>query len=281
MKKICKDSFAKINLSLDVLEQRIDGYHNIDTIMQLVDLKDTIEMENSNDNHCHIICDNPSIPTDHNNLVYRAWKNIIDYCNIDRGVHIHINKNIPVAAGLAGGSSNAASVMSGLSELWELNLSTEELMEIGTKIGADVPYFFEGEIVRATGIGNQFQKISKIQNYPILLVNNGLEISTKEVYGKIKSSKFSTIDKVVEAIEDDNLLDLAKFSYNTMEKVVFKDHPEIGRIKDELKSYGADVSLMSGSGATVFGLFRTPEKLEKVYQQMKYEYKYVIKSTLL
>mgnify|MGYP001290569804 CR=1 FL=1 len=253
MNTIQLDSFAKINLSLDVLEEREDGYHNIDTIMQLIDLKDVIEIECIDQNECIIECNNQNIPLDHTNLVHKA-------------------------AGLAGGSSNAAAVIKGLNEILGLNLSKEEMMEIGIGIGADVPYFFMGKTARATGVGNIFEEISPLKTVGVLIVNNGREISSKEVFEDIETSEKSKIGKVVSAIENQDLNALRESAYNTMEKVVFEKYPKIHDIKNRLLSLGADVVLMSGSGATVFAITNTLEKRNGIYEELKEDYPIVFKA---
>ena len=278
MNTIQLDSFAKINLSLDVLEEREDGYHNIDTIMQLIDLKDVIEIECIDQNECIIECNNQNIPLDHTNLVHKAWEALKKYTGIQQGIKVHIQKNIPVAAGLAGGSSNAAAVIKGLNEILGLNLSKEEMMEIGIGIGADVPYFFMGKTARATGVGNIFEEISPLKTEGVLIVNNGREISSKEVYEDIESSEKSKIGKVVSAIENQDLNALRESAYNTMERVVFKKYPEIQEIKNRLLSLGVDVVLMSGSGATVFAITNTLEKRNEIYEELKEDYPIVFKA---
>lgn len=278
MNTIQLDSFAKINLSLDVLEEREDGYHNIDTIMQLIDLKDVIEIECIDQNECIIECNNQNIPLDHTNLVHKAWEALKKYTGIQQGIKVHIQKNIPVAAGLAGGSSNAAAVIKGLNEILGLNLSKEEMMEIGIGIGADVPYFFMGKTARATGVGNIFEEISPLKTVGVLIVNNGREISSKEVYEDIETSEKSKIGKVVSAIENQDLNALRESAYNTMERVVFEKYPKIHDIKNRLLSLGADVVLMSGSGATVFAITNTLEKRNGIYEELKEDYPIVFKA---
>lgn len=278
MNTIQLDSFAKINLSLDVLEEREDGYHNIDTIMQLIDLKDVIEIECIDQNECIIECNKQNIPLDHTNLVHKAWEALKKYTGIQQGIKVHIQKNIPVAAGLAGGSSNAAAVIKGLNEILGLNLSKEEMMEIGIGIGADVPYFFMGKTARATGVGNIFEEISPLKTEGVLIVNNGREISSKEVYEDIETSEKSKIGKVVSAIENQDLNALRESAYNTMERVVFEKYPKIQEIKNRLLSLGADVVLMSGSGATVFAITNTLEKRNGIYEELKEDYPIVFKA---
>ncbi|WP_100065656.1 4-(cytidine 5'-diphospho)-2-C-methyl-D-erythritol kinase [Miniphocaeibacter massiliensis] len=271
------NSYAKINLSLDVLNKREDGYHNIDTIMQLIELKDIIEIEKRNDNLLNIKCNKSEVPTDKNNLIYKVWDILRKYKENDHGLNVYIEKNIPVAAGLAGGSSNAAYFMKKVNEIWNLNLSCEKLMEIGSKIGADIPYFFEEGTVRAEGIGNKFTKLKNLENLDILLVNSGCEVSTKYVYDNIKLSKKSNINKLIESINLGEIFNKSVY-YNTMTEVSVTVCPEIKNIIDEMYELGAKISLMSGSGASVFGIFENESDINRVYEKIKDKYKFVLKT---
>lgn len=272
------NSYAKINLSLDVLNKRDDGYHNIDTIMQLIDLKDILSIDIREDNVLNINCNNMSVPTDETNLVYKAWELLKVYSKKESlGLNVNIEKNIPVAAGLAGGSSNAAYFMKALNDIWELSLKKEELMDIGKNIGADVPYFFEEGTVRAEGIGNIFTKINSFKNMDVLIVNSGCEISTPYVYSNLKLSKSSKIGDLIKILESDNPLK-KEYYYNIMTDVSGKICPEVYEIIDRLYSLNASVALMSGSGSTVFGLFKNMNYIDKAYNELKNKYKYVIKT---
>lgn len=272
------DSFAKINLSLDVLEERDDGYHNIDTIMQMIDLKDEILVKAIEEPKCIIECNKAGVPLDQNNLVHKAWKKVSEYTGIRKGIFVKIEKKIPVAAGLAGGSSNAASLMKAMNEIFALKLTKGELMEIGVSIGADVPYFFLEKTARATGVGNLFEEIEPLIAEGLLVVNNGREISSKEVYDEICPSSKSRMDKVVSAIKEQNLESLKECAYNTMEGVVFRKYPEIQDIKERLYQLGADFVLMSGSGATVFSISKSTSIRDEIFQKIKDDYPIVIKS---
>lgn len=181
MNEIALESYAKINLALDILYKRDDGYHEINTIMQQIDLKDRVVIRNK-DSGIDIQCNNKDVPIDRNNLVYKAWEKIREKTGINRGVGIIIDKKIPIAAGLAGGSSNGGAVLKGLNLLWDLNLSDEELMEIGKKIGADVPFCIMGGTAWARGIGEKLTKLKGFSGYNILLANVGIPVSTEWVY---------------------------------------------------------------------------------------------------
>ena len=280
MRKIM-DSYGKINLSLDVIERRRDGYHNIDTIMQLIDIKDEVTLEEIPEKTCKITCSNPVIPRDEANLVYKAWKLFQEKTGYDKGLKIHLEKRIPQAAGLAGGSSNAATVLKYLNGQAGSFLTVKDLMTLGREIGADVPYFFCEKTVRAQGIGDVFDELPSLKGTPVLILNNGREVSTKEIYQRLTPSKTSSIDSVAQAIQEGSLEKLAVFAYNSMEKVVFDLHPELGEIKKEVQNLGALYSLMSGSGATIFGVFKDEKALDRAYQEVKDKYPLVIKTRMI
>lgn len=264
MDEIVIDAYGKINLALDVLYPRDDGYHEIDTIMQQIDLKDTIILRNIDVDNIIIECNREDVPLDKTNLVYKAWEKILKETNLKRGIHITIQKNIPVAAGLAGGSTNAAAVLKGLNILWDLNLPQERLMEIGAEIGADVPFCLLGGTARGRGKGERLTKIRSFSNKLILLANIGKQVSSGYVYDKLDSEKKREridVGKIVEYIENDNVEKVAENMANIMEIVVIREHPIIGEIKEDMIEHGALGSLMSGSGPTVFGIFHREENL--------------------
>lgn len=271
MDEIVLDSYAKINLALDILYKRDDGYHEINTIMQQIDLKDRVIIGNRNKG-IHIQCDNKDVPLDENNLVYKAWEKIKEKTGINRGIQITIEKKIPVAAGLAGGSSNGGAVLKGLNLLWNLKLSDEELMAIGKEIGADVPFTIMGGTAWAKGIGEELTKLKSFSGKMVLLANMGIPVSTEWVYKNmdLKSiNKRVDIESLIRYMEEDDLLSLAKNMENVMEAVVIEKYPQIERIKEDMIKFGALGSLMSGSGPTVFGLFDDEEKLHRCKRELE------------
>lgn len=278
MKEIILESYGKINLSLDVLYKRQDGYHELNTIMQEIQLKDTIILREI-EKGVKIECNNKSLPLNEDNLVYKAWEKIVDKIGQERGIYIKLNKQIPIAAGLGGGSSNAAVVLKGLNTLWDLNLSQEELMDIGVQIGADVPFCIIGGTAYATGIGEKLVKLPPFKDKLILLVNPGIPISTAKVYDNLQlNSKTNSVDinKIIQCIEARELSELGKSMINTMEDTVIKQYPVIAKIKKDMLKYGALGSLMSGSGPTVFGLFDNMDKLYKCKRELEKKYPIVI-----
>ncbi len=262
MREITLKSHGKINLGLDVLYKRDDGYHEINTIMQQIDLSDTLTIREK-EKGIVIKSHNKDLPLDSSNLIYKAWEKIQEKTGVKRGIEVTVDKKIPIAAGLAGGSSNAATVLKGLNELWDLGLKEEELQEIGVEIGADVPFCITGGTALAQGIGEKLTKLKPFKGKNLLLVNPGMQISTAEVYASLRPNgkKKMNMEKIVEFIEKNDIYSLAKHIVNVMEEVVVKKNPIISEIKKDLVECGALCSLMSGSGPTVFGLFDDLERL--------------------
>lgn len=257
------ESYGKINLGLDVLYKRPDGYHQINTIMQQISLKDTLTIE-ENKKDIIIESNNSNIPLDSNNLMHKAWEKLREKTKIKDGVKISIDKQIPIAAGLAGGSSNAAAVLKALNILWELGLTEEQLRNIGVEIGADVPYCIMGGTAYAEGIGEKLTRLKSFKGKEILLVNPGIQVSTEYVYKNldIKNSPRLDMKKIILDLHNEDMESLGLDLKNIMEEVVIKKHPIIEEIKNQMKNCGATVTLMSGSGPTVFGIFNDKDRLE-------------------
>ncbi|MDD4496102.1 MAG: 4-(cytidine 5'-diphospho)-2-C-methyl-D-erythritol kinase [Eubacteriales bacterium] len=249
---------AKINLSLDVLGKRPDGYHEIRTIMQSLELHDKVtvwEIEKG----IELQCNNPLIPCDSRNTAFKAAGLMLDRYLPGKGVGIRIEKNIPVAAGLAGGSADAAEVLKGINRLFELGLSEGQLMETGKRVGADVPFCIKGGTALAEGIGEKITPIASMPATYVLLVCPNIAVRTAEVYERLNLCKISERPDIVELIkhiEVGKLDRLGKCMVNVLETVTAKEYKIIGEIKSRLMKAGAFASLMSGSGPTVFGLFK-------------------------
>lgn len=273
MKEFIIESYGKINLGLDVLYKREDNYHEINTIMQQISLSDTLILKEKRED-IELDCNNKALPLDSTNLVYHAWKKMQEKTGINKGIQINIHKKIPIAAGLAGGSSNAAAVLKGLNELWKLGLSEEELREIGVEIGADVPYCIMGGTALAEGIGEKLTKLKSFKDKNLLLVNPGIGVSTAEVYNSLRLGRHPRMDikRIISSIEKDDIKSVADSIINTMEEVVIEKNPIISEIKKDMLKLGALGSLMSGSGPTVFGLFDDLEKLKYCKEILKEKY---------
>ncbi|ETI96329.1 MAG: 4-diphosphocytidyl-2-C-methyl-D-erythritol kinase [Intestinibacter bartlettii DORA_8_9] len=277
MNSITLKSRAKINLSIDVLGKRQDGYHLVEMIMQTIDLYDLIEINEKDNDQITIKSTSDEIPLDCNNLVYKAANLIKKTFNINKGVEIHIKKNIPVAAGMAGGSSNAAAVLVGLNKLWNLNLSNQQLEKIGLKLGADVPFCINGGAVLASGIGEELTPIKGLtKDVCILVCKPDLFVSTKEVYECIDSKD---IDKrpnnkfLIECLKNEDTRQLAENMFNVLEGVTMDKHPVIQQIKDIMTNNRALGAMMSGSGPTVFGLYENREDAAKCKAILEKQFK--------
>ncbi|QIB27743.1 4-(cytidine 5'-diphospho)-2-C-methyl-D-erythritol kinase [Caloranaerobacter azorensis] len=271
MKKVEVEAHAKINLSLDVIGKRVDGYHEVRMIMQQISLKDIIQIEEYGKDTI-IETKEKKIPTDSTNLAYRAWDILSKRFNIGRGVKIKIEKNIPIAAGLAGGSADAAAVLKGLNELWNLNLKEDELMDIGLEIGADVPYCIMGGTALAEGIGEKLTRLKSFKDKLILIAKPSIQVSTAYVYKNLKLEDIKEhpdIDNLIKNIELDNVNFVAKNMINVLETVTINKYPIIQKIKEHMMRFNALGSLMSGSGPTVFGIFDNTDDIIKCKEELE------------
>ncbi len=275
-----KKCFAKINLSLDIISKRSDGYHNIDTLMARINLFDKLEIKKSNDDK-FTYKSNIDLGNLEDNLIYKAYDLMKNLAG-DRatGISVNLTKNIPVAAGLAGGSTNAAETMKALNELWNLRLSKKELMNEGAKLGADIPFFFIDRSARATGIGEILAPFSIKTPLKILLVNDGTNISSAHVYKNTKVFGHMNNEKIVNDLKKGEWSVVNCFE-NVMEDVVLRDFPHLVEIKENILNTGAIKSLVSGSGASIFGIFKDEESLDLAYEELKDSYSLVRKVALI
>ena len=285
MNSIQLKSRAKINLSIDVLGKRQDGYHLVEMIMQTIDLYDIIKIKEIDIDEININSNSEDIPLNKDNIVYKAAKLLKDEFNIKKGIDIFIEKNIPVAAGMAGGSSNAAAVLVGLNKLWNLNLSEVKLQEIGLKLGADVPFCISGGAALAEGIGEKLTSIKGLSEDTIILVcKPNLFVSTKDVYKglDLENIKNRPDNKfLIQCLREGNINLLSKNMVNLLEDVTSKMHEEIKEIENTMLEYNALGSMMSGSGPTVFGLFDNEDDAlnGKVELLKKYNQVYIVRSS--
>lgn len=267
-----KKSYAKINLILDVIEKRQDGYHNIDGIMQMIDLYDELEVKISD--KFEITSNSKDIPLDEKNLVYKVYKALKEKYKFNERFSILIEKNIPVSAGIAGGSTNSAVVIEMIDEILGLNMSLDDKKQIGKSVGADIPYLLVGKTARTRGIGDELEILDSLPTTDILIVNNGVEIATPYVYSNIvPSGNSDRIDKLINVYKNKNYDEFFKGLYNVMEKVSISYCPEIQNIKDKMYEFNCIKSLMSGSGPTVFGIFNDDKDIKKAYDYFKKIYK--------
>ena len=272
MKEIAVKALAKINLGLDVVRKREDGYHEVKMVMQTIHLFDRLEMKKTQADEITITTNLTFLPTNENNLVYKAAKLLKDEFSIKDGIDVKLHKHIPVAAGMAGGSTDAAAVLYGMNSMFELGLSKGELMQRGVKIGADVPYCIMRGTALAEGIGEKLTALPPMVKCPVLIAKPQISVSTKFVYENLKLNEgivHPDIDTLVSDIEAKDLPKIAADMGNILETVTIPNYPVIAQIKDLMKEQGALNAMMSGSGPTVFGLFDTEETAVRAYEKMR------------
>ena len=262
---------AKINLSLDVLGKRQYGYHEVKMIMTTIDLADRLELTELAEDRIEILSHNRYVPDDQRNLAYQAAKLLKEKFNVKKGVSITIEKTIPVAAGLAGGSSDAAATLRGLNKLWNLGLTIDELAELGAEIGSDVSFCVYGGTAIATGRGEKIEHIKTPPSCWVILAKPHIGVSTADVYGNLKLNRVThpNVDKMVDVINAGDYKGICDTVGNVLEDVTFAMHPEVARIKAQMKRFGADAVLMSGSGPTVFGLVHHDSRMHRIYNGLK------------
>lgn len=272
MNSINIKAYAKINLALDVIGKRDDGYHELNMIMQSIRLHDKIYIRKNNNREIKLKSNLPYIPVNHKNIVYKAVDLFRKTYNIKQGVFVNIYKQIPVSAGLAGGSTDAAATIKGLNKLFNTGLSLEEMMELGGKLGADVPFCMMMGTVLSQGIGDILTPLDKMPDCYILLVKPSFSVSTKKVYENFKldhTISHPDISASIKAIKNNDLPELSSHMANVLESVTIKKYPSINQIKKLMLDNGAFVALMSGSGPTVFGLFEDKGVAKKAYDSIK------------
>lgn len=266
MDKLELKALGKINLGLDVLGKRENGYHDVRMVMQTVYLYDQIWMAKTKEPGIRLHTNLFYLPVNENNLAYRAADLLIKEFGIQEGVKIVLDKHIPVAAGMAGGSSNAAAVLFGMNRMFSLGLSQKDLMERGVSLGADVPYCIMRGTVLAEGIGEKLTPLPPMPKCFVLLAKPSISVSTKMVYEKLDSREIAVhpdIDGIIAGLKGRDLLAVSACMGNVLEKVTAEAYPVIDEIKETMKKQGALNALMSGSGPTVFGLFDDKKKAKK------------------
>ena len=265
-------ALAKINLGLDVLGRRENGYHDVRMVMQTIYLYDNVTLNKTEEAGIQLKTNLSYLPVDENNIAYKAAKMLIEEFNIQEGVEIILDKHIPVAAGMAGGSSNAAAVLVGMNRLFGLGLSQQELKDRGVKLGADVPYCIMRGTVLAEGIGEILTPLAPMPKCFILVAKPGIGVSTKTVYEKLDAKEIENhpdIDGVIAGLAEGNLKKIATSMGNVLENVTIPDYPIIEDIKNVMKEEGALNAMMSGSGPTVFGIFDDKKLAKNAGQKIK------------
>lgn len=270
---ITKYAKAKVNLTLDILGKRDDGYHEVEMIMQSIDLADIVTLEDAE--NIIVETDLAELADDRTNLAYRAAELLRDTYGKGRGAHIRIEKKIPLAAGLAGGSSDAAVVLLGLNELWKLGLDIDKLTALGARLGSDVPFCMIGGTMLAKGRGEVLARVPSLGEYPLVLVKPPLGVSTAAAYGGYRAENVEThptADRMIRAIESGNITRVYEAMGNVLETVTIPLRPEIDEIKRALVEAGADKAMMSGSGPTVFAFAKSAEDAKRIADTMKQKY---------
>ncbi len=265
-------ALAKINLGLDVLGRRDNGYHDVRMVMQTIYLYDNVTLTRTEEPGIQVETNLSYLPIDENNIAYKAAKILIDEFDIRQGVHIKLEKRIPVAAGMAGGSSNAAAVLVGMNRMFNLGLSQSELMERGVVLGADVPYCVMRGTALAEGIGEKLSSLPPMPKCYILVAKPAISVSTKWVYETLDAKEIMEhpdIDGLLQGLEEQDLSKIASSMGNVLESVTIERYPIIETIKDAMKEAGALNAMMSGSGPTVFGIFDNRKVAQRAWQKLR------------
>ena len=274
MRELKLKARAKINLGLDVVRKREDGYHEVRMIMQMINLYDKITLRKKTEPGITVTANLSYLPVNEDNLVYRAAKLLMDEFQVDGGLEIELQKYIPVAAGMAGGSTDAAAVMVGVNRIFQLGLNKKQLMERGVKIGADVPFCIMRGTALAEGIGEELTPLPAMPHCSLVIAKPKIHVSTKFVYGNLKVRELTEhpdIDGQVQALRENNLEQLVTRMGNVLETVTIPAYPVIDEIKHTMMKYGAMGAMMSGSGPTVFGIFEKEDKAQEVCRLLKKE----------
>ncbi|WP_274365800.1 4-(cytidine 5'-diphospho)-2-C-methyl-D-erythritol kinase [Paenibacillus thermotolerans] len=270
--KVYEKAPAKINLLLDVLRKRSDGYHEVEMVMTMVDLADRLEMEELPRDTIIISSQAGYIPLDEKNLAFQAAKLIKDRYSVKKGVYIHLDKQIPVSAGLAGGSSDAAATLRGLNRLWNLNIPDEELRLLGEELGSDVPFCVTGGTAIARGRGERLEMLPSPPQCWVILVKPPINVSTADIYKRLSVDsirKHPSTEAVVRSIRDNDFQALCGSLGNVLEEVTMGLYPEVRQLKEAMQRLGADGVLMSGSGPTVFALVQRESKVARIYNGLR------------
>ena len=272
----CQYAYAKINLTLEVISQLPDGYHEYVSVMQQVQLHDDILIQNRMDGDIVLISELPDVPLDHRNIVWQAVTLIQNQYSINYGAEIHIIKRIPVAAGLAGGSSDAAATLKGLNEIWDLRLSQDEMMKLGESLGMDVPFFLLGGTALATGKGQKVKPLSPLPELFVVIANPGVYMSTKVAYENLdqkldwthRYSRFTPL--MLSALDSGQIDEIFKYLYNDFELIITQKVPEISLIKETMLAHGAQNAVLSGSGPSVFCMVTSIKQAEEIAHALQH-----------
>ncbi|MBN2605044.1 MAG: 4-(cytidine 5'-diphospho)-2-C-methyl-D-erythritol kinase [Bacilli bacterium] len=271
---IKEKAYAKINLFLNVINKRFDGYHDLEMVMTAINLYDVLTFKEDTSGSIKIKSNIEITTNENDNIVYKVAELLKEEFNVTSGVEINIEKNIPIAAGLAGGSADAAAAFRGLNRLWKLKLSLDDMAKMGVNLGADIPFCIYNKVCIAKGKGEELFFINHKLRTRVLLVNPNTKISTKEVFKRVNKEDLVDvkITDMTSAIYNKNYELMARELHNSLEKISFEMEPKIREIKNQMIDLGLDGALMSGSGATVFGISRDKKKLLHALEIMNDDY---------
>lgn len=261
---------AKINLTLDTLYKREDGYHEVEMIMTTIDLNDRLTFECRDDGEIIIDVEHNFVPSDHRNLAYKAAKLMQDRYNIEKGVKISLEKSIPISAGLAGGSSDAAATFRGLNELWGINESLETLSELASEIGSDISFCIYGKTALCQGRGEKITHLPKPPSAWVVIAKPDIGVSTPEIYGglDLENKEEVQTQACLKAIENNDYATMCQSLGNSLEKVTMQLYPEVEKLKNTMSNTGVDAALMSGSGPTIYGFVQKERQAKQVYNAL-------------
>ena len=279
MEEVCIKAYGKVNLGLDIVGRRPDGYHLVRMVMQTVDICDDITVsalpEAADCGKILLTCDDPKLPTDSRNLAYKAAEEVFASCKIQAGVRIDIVKRIPAQAGMAGGSADAAAVIRGMDRCFDLHMDLPEQDRIALQIGADVPFCLRRGTWLAEGIGERLTRLSDLSHCYMVIIKPDFGVSTPWAYKRFDeleipghSAAHPDIDGLIKALKSNDMISAADSMGNILETAVIEAYPEIQYIKDSLVTYGAVKALMSGSGPTVFGIFNSEQKAQDAFMHL-------------
>lgn len=274
---------AKLNLSLDVLRKRNDGYHDVEMIMTTIDLYDRVELKTLKKDEIKVSLDSKYVPSDERNLAYIAAKVFKETYKVSKGVHIKIDKNIPVSAGLGGGSSDAAAVLRGLNKLWSLHIPIEDLAQLGLQVGSDVPFCVMNSTALVKGRGEIIERLPPPPPCWVILAKPNIGISTKTIFHNIIMEDLAHPNtyEIIQALYDQDFSRMCKNLGNTLEKVTMSSYPEVRHIKEKMITSGASHVIMSGSGPTVYSLSMHENRTQRIYNGLRGFCKEVYKVRLL
>ena len=277
MKTLTRNAYAKVNLALDVLRRREDGYHDVCMIMQNLSLYDTLTftMEEADTLAITLSCDKEFVPCDERNLIYKAIVLMGETYHLTGHIHVELVKRIPVEAGMAGGSTDCAAAFHAMRELYGLDVSDQELMKLGVKLGADVPYCIMAKTALSEGIGEVLTEVAPLPDCYVVVAKPTVSVSTKMVYENLHANELQhhpDVAGMIEALKQGDLSGVASRMENVLETVTTKLYPQIEEIKQTMKESGAENAIMSGSGPTVFGLYREKAIAEQSAEKIRQQY---------